>query len=178
MMAGYQEDDIAWPTMVSITAEIENQLALCGLPGVCRNTVVPGPLAVLEACGSCGKGGGGECGGQAWVRFVTEYPSQEFPAADQSGSNCDSPMAYTLEVGIARCLPVGSPSALSGFNIPAISEMVAATRLQMADKRVMRRAIKAVANRSDKAYSIGTYNVMQAQGDCGGGVWLVTFWSQ
>lgn len=177
-MAEYREDNLAWPTMIALMAEVENQIEVCGLPRVCRASVVPGPQAVLEALQAKSNISGQCDDGQAWVRFVTEYPSIQFPAADQSGSNCDSPLAYQLEVGIARRFPTGGTSGLGGYVPPTLDAMVKTTRLQMADKRVMRLAIAAVARQLDVAYSLGSYSAMQATGDAGGGVWLVTFWSQ
>lgn len=176
-MAEYREDDSAWPTMLLLAAEIERQIEACGLPKLCRSVPVPGPLAVIEACGNC-KSIGGDCGGQGWVRLTNEYPSEVFPTQDQTATNCDAALAYTLEVGIARCMPVGKTSAINGFQPPTVEEMVKATRLQMADMRVMARAAKAVREHLDVAMSLGTYQPMVAQADCGGGVWTVTYWTQ
>lgn len=174
MAVTFVEDVVAWSTMVRLAACVEQELAKSGLPGVCSSIPVPGPLAIMERCGNCGSG---NCHGQAWVRFINEYPSKIFPSPDQDG-NCEGPMAYTLEVGVARCLPVGKTNTIGGFTPPSNEEQILATRLQMADKAAMRRAIKCCVKDLDVSYVLGTNTPMQTTGDCGGSVWTVTIWTQ
>lgn len=179
-MDPYTEDLIAWPIMVKLAGCVCTTLADRKLPGTCRCSVVPGPMAVMDQCGACSKTGGDSCGGQAWVRLVNEYPSSTFPSADQTESNCDSPTAYQLEVGIARCLPIGTGNSISGYKAPTTEQLLDATRLQMADKAAMKAAIKcclASDDEDDLTYILGTYQPMQVTGDCGGGFWTVTVWS-
>lgn len=175
----YVEDDIAWPTMVKLAGCLCTTLAERDLPGLCQCAVVPGPMAVLESCGACAKSGGDKCGGQGWVRLTNEFPSSDFPTADQSGSNCNTPSAYTLEVGVARCLPSGSANSISGYTAPSLEALTEATRLQMADKAAMKAAIRCCLDDDDFdfSYTLGQYQPMQASGDCGGGFWTVTIWS-
>lgn len=177
-MDEWVEDLTAWPTMVRLAGCVCTVLADRNLPGTCKCTVVPGPMAVMDSCGSCSKTGKG-CGGQAWVRLSSEFPSSQFPNPDQEGSSCNSPTAYVLEVGIARCLPQGKANAITGFVGPTVEDLVEATRLQMADKAAMKAAIQCCMNDSEHemTYSLGAYQPMQATGDCGGGYWLVTVWS-
>jgi hypothetical protein len=176
-MPDFTEDELAWPVMVRLVACLEETLLARGLPGVCRATVVPGPQAVIEACGG-GNGCNGTCGGQAWVRFNGEFPYTSFPTQDTTAAICATQRAFTLEVGIARCLPVGSANAIGGFTPPTVQELVDATRLQMADKAAMALAIECcmdVANdQFGLDYVLGQYQPMQIAGDCGGGTWLVT----
>ncbi len=174
-MVEFIEDDIAWPTMVTLSTCLEAELAKSGLPGLCVCAPVPGPIAVMDRCGQCADDSG--CGGQGWVRFVTEFPSKAFPQPDDGTGTCDSPMAYTLEVGIARCLPVGTTSAINGFQPPTTEDQVLATRLQMADNAAIKRAIQCCVERLDVSYLLGASIPMQATGDCGGTVWNVTIWS-
>lgn len=175
----YVEDNIAWETMVQLAACLCTTLEERGLPSTCQCSVVPGPLAIMDYCGSCGKGTNGEkCGGQAWVRLVTEYPSTSFPTSDTTANNCGSTMAYTLEVGIARCQPTGKANSITGVTPPTMEELVEATRLQMADKAAMRAAIACCLDDDDKdlTYVLTGYTPTGA-GDCGGGAWAVTIWS-
>lgn len=174
-MPEFTEDSLAWPIMVKLVACLESTLVERGLPGVCRATVVPGPLAVIEACGNgnCD----GTCGGQAWVRFNLEFPYTQFPTQDTLAARCGTSRAFQLEVGIARCLPVGKANAIGGFTPPTVQQMVDATRLQMADKAAMVAAIECCLADADDFgldYVLGQYQPMQVQGDCGGGTWLVT----
>lgn len=176
-MNDFQEDELAWPVMIRLAACLETTLKARGLPSVCRNSIVPGPQAIIESC-SNGTCGGSDCGGQAWVRFVGEFPYTTFPTQDTTAARCNTARAFTLEVGIARCLPSGKANAVGGFTPPTVQELVNATRLQMADKAAMVAAIQCcLGNDSDEFgeldYVLGQYQPMQIPGDCGGGVWNV-----
>ena len=174
----YVEDQVAWPTMVRLAACLCTTLEERGLPATCQCTVVPGPAAVLDRCGSCSKSDG--CGGQGWVRFVNEFPSSDFPSPDVEGvSSCKAPMAYVLEVGVARCQPTGNANGISGYTAPSMESLVEATRLLLADKAAMLAAIQCCMEDEDHelTYTIGQYTTLQASGDCGGGMWTVTIWS-
>lgn len=168
------EDELAWPVMIRLTACLEEALEKRGLPKLCRNTVVPGPQAIIEACGN-GKCTG-ECGGQGWVRFVGEFPYSTFPTQDTTAARCETNRAFQLEIGVARCLPVGRANAISGITPPSVQELVDATRLQMADKAAMAMAVQCCLGAFDDQfdYVLGQYQPMQIPGDCGGGVWTVT----
>jgi len=172
----FQEDTVAWPIMVKLAACIEEALAERDLPGVCRSIPVPGPLAVIEACGQCDGPNG--CGGQAWVRLVNEFPYSAFPNPDQTGGTCGMNRAIVLEVGIARCLHVGKTNGVGGFTPPPVAEVIGDVRLQMADKAAMAWAIQCCVGAeddfSDPSYVLGQYQAMQTPGDCGGGYWTVT----
>ena len=154
----YVEDDIAWPTMVKLAGCVCTTLEERQLPGTCSCSVVPGPMAVMDSCGECSKGGK-KCGGQAWVRLVNEFPSSTFPAADQTEQNCGSPYAYVLEVGIARCLPTGSAGGINGYQAPSMEELVEATRLQMADKAAIRAAIRCCMDDDDSDYTLSLIHI-------------------
>lgn len=174
----YVEDKTAWPTMVKLAGCLCTTIAQRGLPELCICSPVPGPLAVMDRCGSCGKSTD-KCGGQGWVRLTNEYPSSTFPGADQTENNCGSPLAYVLEVGVARCQPVGDANGINGYTAPTLEELVEAARVQMADKAAIRAAIQCCMDDEDFdfTYTLGTYQPMQVSGDCGGGFWTVTVWS-
>lgn len=175
-MAEFVEDFLVWPTIVKLSACLCTTIEDRNLPTPCRCGPVPGPIAIMEYCGACSKTGTSDCGGQAWVRLSNEYPSSVFPAADQSDASCQSPMAYTLEVGIARCIPTGNANGINGYTPPTLEQMVETVRLQMADKAAMRAAIACCMDDGDMTYSLGNYTPMQASGDCGGGFYTVTIW--
>lgn len=178
-MPEFIEDPVAWPTMVKLAGCLCTTLAERGLPGTCQCTVVPGPMAVMEACSACSGQGESKCGGQGWVRFVNEFPSTTFPQPDTTGAKCETPMAYQLEVGVARCLPTGNANSIAGYQAPSMEALIEATRLQMADKAAMLAAIRCCLADDDEdiSYSINQYTTMQTTGDCGGGMWTVTIWS-
>ena len=166
--------------MVNLAACVEQAIEDRGLPSVCRSTPVPGPLAIMDSWGSCSgspRPGAKPCGGQAWVRLTTEFPSGNFPQPDLTGATCQSPVAITFEVGIARCMPVGKANAINGITPPTAEELIEATRLQLADMAAIKAAIRCCFADEDTTYSLGQYQPLQIAGDCGGGFWLVTVWS-
>lgn len=171
----YREDQTAWPTMVQLAACLDLEVRDRDLPTLCRSIPVPGPTAVLDACGSCTDG---SCGGQGWVRLVNEFPSSTFPQIDTTGATCDKPTAYVLEVGISRCIHVGTTSNINGYTPPSIDDLIEDTRIQMADKAAILAAIKCcMGGDVDMTYSVGSYTPLTLTGDCGGGFWQVTVWS-
>jgi hypothetical protein len=171
----YVEDETIYPFMLDLVSCVVTELEERQLPGLCRAGLVPGQSAVLDACSGCATG---KCQGQMWVRLVNEFPSSVFPAPDQSGATCDAPMAYTVEVGIARCLPVGATSGINGYIPPSMEEQLEATRLQLADKAAMKKAITCCADKVERSLVVNGYQAIQATGDCGGGVWTLTIWDQ
>jgi hypothetical protein len=128
----------------------------------------------LDYCSDCVDG---KCGGQAWVRVADVFPSAEFPVPSQTISNCNVPLAFTLEVGIVRCKPMGENSQLRGYTPPTLEQNVGALRLQMADMAAIRRAIQCCFGEDDTTYIVGTYVSSPAGGDCLGGYFSVTVWS-
>lgn len=178
-MPEFVEDAIAWPMMVELTGCLCTTVVDRGLPALCLCAPVPGPMAVLEMCGSCKGTGNEKCGGQGWVRFVNQFPSERFPSPDTQGASCNSPMAYVLELGIARCTPSGTANSITGYQAPTLDALVDATRIQMADKAAMLAAIRCCLDGpgKDLTYTVGTYSTLQTGGDCGGGFWTVTIWS-
>src|SRR6478736_189741 len=93
---------------------------------VCACFITPGAVAVWDFIG----------GDQAWVRLVNSYPSTSFPAPD-SFAKCGTAMAWTVEVGVARCAP--TPDAQGHPPTPETQEYVA--EVQNADMELMREAI-------------------------------------
>lgn len=170
----YVEDRTAWPTMVALAACLCTTIEERGLPEPCICSPVPGPMAIMDYCGGDGDCDG-TCGGQAWVRLVSEFPSSDFPSPSID-SRCGAPMAYTLEVGIARCQPVGQ-TTVNRFIPPSLEELVEATRLQLADKAAIAAAVACCLDDGDLTYALGNYSPMSVTGDCGGGFYTVTLWS-
>jgi hypothetical protein len=175
MTIKFREDDFVYPLMVELTGCLCGEIERSGLPEPCQCSIIPGSEAVLDYCGECDPGG---CGGQAWVRMAGAYPSQRFPSLDEGVVPCGSPMAYIIEIGIARCVDVGDASGIGGFTPPSVESQVAAVRVQTADMAAMRRALTCclTENHDDLTYTLGQY-VPIAGGGCNGGTWTVTVWS-
>lgn len=179
-MSEFREDTSIYPLMVSLSGCLENELRTSGLPGVCSSAVVPGPLAILDACGSCGKGRN-SCGGQAWVRLDRAYPSASFPTQDAEGASCSTALVYVVEVGVARCTPVGKTSSVNGYVPPTTAEYLDAARIQTADMQAMKRAIQCCllsGEYADRGFALGQYAPITPAADCGGGIWNFLIWEQ
>lgn len=167
-----QDDNYAWPIMVDLAACLCGEIENSDVPPVCECGVIHGSTVSLDYCGQgqCD----GECGGQAWVRPVDIYPSVNFPNRDTSRSNCNSPLAVRIEIGIVRCVPVGRNNPVGGYTPPTKEELEASARLQMADMAVMYRAISCCfGGTKDVDYFVEAYTPLVPQGGCGGGAFTV-----
>jgi hypothetical protein len=174
-MADFREEVTVYPAIINLAAclclEIENS----GLPKPCACGPIVGEL-VYDYCSECNTG---DCGGQAWVRFVSAYPSDTFPNPQSTANNCYVPMAYQIEVGIVRCKPIGTNSGVRGYQPPTIEQNVEALRLQLADMEAMRRAIQCCfAADDDRSYIMSAYTTTPPDGDCLGGLFTLTLWSE
>lgn len=173
-----REDVEIYPIMVDLAACLCTELEASGLGGACFCGIIPGDQAVLDVCATCEKAGAA-CPGQAWVRLITGYPSSLFPQPDVQGASCNTPLAYQIEIGVARCFPTGKANNVSGYTPPTMAEQLNATRLQLADMAAMKRAIKCCLSGSheDLTYVLGAYVPISTGGGCGGGVWQLTVWT-
>lgn len=170
----YNEDTSIYPVFIGLLSCLEQALADQGTPPLCYIGPMEGNI-VLDHCGGtdgCSDG----CGGQAWVRLVDAFPSAEFPALDALPRNCKSPYAFTLQVGVARCSPMGMQTA-NGWTPPAYEDRLEAIRLQTADIAAMRRAIHCCFGSGDRDYLIGMYDQTEVVGGgCIGGTFNVIVW--
>lgn len=170
-----REDTAVYPLLVELAACLCTELGASGGPALCYCGPMVGALT-LDYCGGDNCGGSG-CGGQAWVRFVDAYPASDFPALDSNLRNCKAPFAYTIEVGVARCVPVGRVSGSNGFTPPTLDQNLEAMRLQTADVAAMRRAVQCCFASKDRDYIMGIYDqTIVNGGGCLGGTFNVTVW--
>jgi hypothetical protein len=169
MAVPFREDTIIYPAMIALSACLCTEIEVSGLPEPCSCGPIIGEL-VLEYCGACADG---KCGGQAWVRLVSVFPSVEFPAPLLATNNCAAPLAFQLEVGIVRCKPLGSTSGVRGFVPPNLEQTVEALRLQTADIAAMRRAVQCCFGNTDQDYILGQYQPVTPDGSCLGGAFTV-----
>jgi hypothetical protein len=162
------EDDLIFPAIVKLVSCLEAAIQDRNLPTPCSIGPILGDLT-LDYCGNCSDKG---CG-QAWVRLVDTFPSIEFPTIDGSLRNCVGVWAFTLEIGIVRCKPVGKTTGVRGYVPPSTQQIVDALRVQTADIRAMRAAIQCCFASEDQPYVISTYTPGSPDGDCLGGVFNV-----
>lgn len=153
-------DDRAWPVMLRLVDCLRERILDAGVPEPAFIGVLPGASPALDWCGP-------DCGGQAWVRLVLATPSTEFPTPDGEPTFFIPPQASTFEVGLLRCAPMPQ-----GDILPSADEQFEATRLQLADMRVLRDTIQCCFG--DTEFLLGSYVPRGPQGGCVGGTWNVT----
>lgn len=122
---------------------------------VCWCGILPGAVAVHDFAE----------GGQAWVRLVSSFPTDNFPNPS-SQPRCYMPQAYTVEVGIVRCAATTDGHG----NAPTPAEQAYVAEVQMADMELMRRAIQCCVGK-DYDYVLGNYLPFGPAGIAVGGVW-------
>jgi len=148
-----------WALLTSLRECLCNEIEASGRK-VCFCAIVPGQQAIFEYAQ----------GGQAWVRLANVFPSNDFPAPAGTEAKCYSPMAWQIEVGIARCVPV-----VNGQQSPPTAEQQTyAAEVQAADMELMRRAIACcVASDDDYSYLLGQYTPLGPVGDIVSGSWTL-----
>lgn len=105
--------------------------------------------------------------GTAWVRIASFAPTGAFPNPQETPSNCGPDgWSLTLELGIARCPPIGDATTL-----PTCEELAAYTAKVMTDAQAIRRAIICCLgpSRPTRRYLMGAWEAFGPEGMCGGG---------
>lgn len=154
------EDDLALPVLDAIRACLCTELAVSSGGETCFCGIVPGgPTVPAEWC-NCGKGAAG-CGG-AWVRLVRVFPWSSWPQQDLT-AGCKGGLGMVVELGVVRCLPVGS----AGSPPNAVAQ-AQATQVQLGDWQAMRRVLACCEALSRRDVVLGSYEP-RSQGGCGGG---------
>ena len=167
-MAEFREDPDIYPALVALSACLCAELTASGLPTPCFCGVLPGANVPMSYCGECGGFSDAKCGGQAWVRLDSVFPSTIFPSPADT-TQCSTGLAASIEIGVLRCMQVME----EGGEAPSLDEQVRATRLQMADMQAMRRAVMCCDWRADPDHKIllTTYVPVGPEGGCVGGTW-------
>lgn len=162
-----REDTSIYPLLIELASCLCQQMDAIDGPDLCYCGITTGNIALDYCGGSCESGG---CGGQAWVRLVDGFPSSIFPTVDAVMTNCNSPWAFSLEIGVARCAPIGDVNGVNGYTPPTLAQQVEAIRLQTADMAAMRRALQCCFAKTDRDYLIGQYSQLDVNdGGCLGG---------
>lgn len=146
------------------------ELAAAGGPGLCYCGLWVGTQGP-----PLGPSTGGCDTGVAWVRLVDSYPSAFFPAPDDGTQSlkCSSPMAYQVEIGVAR--PVPRPEGRNLFPDP--QDMFNAQRLIASDMRASLRALRCCLPQRQKAagseimVAAGNWTPLDNAAGKGGGMW-------
>lgn len=111
------------------------------------------------------------CGGLAWVRAVTFFPTISFPeqqVALQTGNS--TPLGWTveLEMGVARCMPTPPANQLI-----TCGQWTAVTRQVHDDAAAMRRAFCCFLENHQGFTVAGAWVPLPVEGRCLGGVMSV-----
>ena len=150
--------------LVDLASCLCAQIAIDGLPGLCRCGLQPGAQVIgLPVGGDCGE----ECG-QAWVRLASLYPSTSIGQPSTQQGNCLSALGLDVEMGVMRCVPIGDPNG----DLPSEEDLAAATALQVADALSMRRAVSCCGDAED--WMLGQYAPQGPQGGFVGGIWTLS----
>lgn len=164
MSTAVVEDVLIYPVLTKLTECLCAELERSGLAAACRCLLVPGSGPSLDFCS---EGCDGGCPGEAWVRLLRAFPSSNFPAQD-GVAICTTLLAFEIEVGVGRCLPVGQDNGQP----PEDQETFDTARLQLADMAAMRRAIVCCFAGSDTEHILSSFEPNIALGGC-----LVSTWS-
>jgi len=138
-----------------------SSVAEYGQGPVCWCGIHPGDNVSWEMCG--GECGDGVCG-MAYVRPMTSFPYQEFPAASLN-SQCELPIAHQIEIGILRCMPLMEDDG----TFPDAAVITDAALGIEIDKAALLRGINCC--QSSHVKSVEAWQPLGPGGGCIGGVW-------
>lgn len=132
-----------------------------GAGPVCWCGVQPGADVAWDFCGDCG-----DTCGMAYIKFVEAFPSAVFPVPDDGETGCRSPLAYSLEIGVLRCLPVGP----DGEPLTT-GEALDATLATVLDMEAVRRAVECCFGGA--LVALQRWEPSGPSGGCVGGAWTL-----
>lgn len=143
------------------------QLEIDGSSTLCFCGVTPGEQVAHEYMGDCD-----DCS-MAWVRVSAIYPASGVGQINIAPGNCQSLTGVDIEMGIARCNPVGGPDG----SPPTQEELLAAAEQQIKDAMTMWRAI--ICCQGEEAdWIIGQYQPFGPDGGTVGGTIEINFLEQ
>lgn len=130
---------------------------------VCWCGVWPGEEVSWEFCGDCGN----DACGMAWVRLNGIFPYDTFPAPVVD-LGCRRPLAYNIEVGALRCMPVSDNEG----ELPSSEQITMTSMETYADLAALYRALLCC---DFEAIAVEAWVPVGPQGGCVGGVWGAYF---
>lgn len=139
-------------------------LAERGAGPPCWCGIFPGQQVAWDFCGECHTGA---CG-MGYLQLARVFPSTQFPSQDVL-ARCRSPLAYQINVGSLRCLPVADQDG----SLPdegAILDAALAVNLDMAAAHY---AIECCIDKTSE-HMVGQYEPLGPMGGCVGGQWMLT----
>lgn len=169
-------DPVAAPVLAGMLAALEAVYAEqaeadATLVVPCEFELVPGAIPVLDHGLDCRTG----CEGVAWVRLVDVSPTDwtNFPAPVSRPSLGELSYAVALEVGVARCAPLGVTEG-ELYYPPSPAEQRAAADRAAVDAAIVRNVIleRYPADNDDAGVALGSYGPLGPEGDVVGGATL------
>lgn len=152
------------PLLQALHACVDAELTAAGGPSLCFSGIVlgssPPPLGLMDCTKQCGV---------LWIRPVSAFESNPFPqpTIGLDASRCTNPLAMEVEIGIARCYPRPSGTAM----YPDPQAVFEAVRLGMSDFKAIRKAITCCFNTSDREVALGAWTPLEAAMGAAGGTW-------
>lgn len=135
-----------------------------GVPDVCFCGIVPGEAIPVEYAGDCDS----KCG-IAWVRMTNLYPSNGVGAAFTQPGNCDVGLGMDVELGILRCISVGTER-----EGPTPEELHEAAQLAIADAMLIRKAVYCCDAINPRDLILGQYTPLGPEGGLVGGAFVLS----
>jgi hypothetical protein len=156
------DDDLVWPFLTDLAAELEVEIATSGLAEPCWLGVIPGALVALDYCSPCG----GERCGMAWVRLanINEWVD---PISATDFSRCNTVFTATYEMGIVRC----HQTADARGEPMSMEYQANSARVQLAEMAAMKRVLLCSDLMKNREVTLGAYQPIGPEGSCVGGTW-------
>lgn len=136
-----------------------SQLATNGAGPTCWCGLYAGQNVAWDYCSDCGND---QCG-MGWIRVVNVYPYEIFPQQVVE-ARCVRPLAWAVEVGALRCLPI--PHDGGPLPVPTMADVALA---QYRDIEALHAAIQCCEL---PLHALGPYQPVGPEGGCVGGFWL------
>lgn len=128
----------------------------------CFVGVLPGNNVADELCDD-------ECS-QLTLILTDAFPTDIFPSPSDTTTGCNSPMAYSLEMRMARCYEATGP----GGEPATVAEAKTGTERMTADMLAMKKAIVCNADSDGRRVALGTFTSDGPLGNVVAGTWRFT----
>lgn len=160
-------DPVAQPILDALLLCLEEQVARVPNPpqAVCLRPGDRVSLLISQSFDEC-------CAGLAWVRLAMIYPSSQFPEQDDSVVKCQLGWAVVVELGVARCAPVGDEN-----HLPSCDEWTTTVNDSTADAAALRRTLMCFRRLDDYRHTAvvpGAWESTTLEGGCVGGTMTLT----
>jgi len=144
-------------SLAMLTTGVCEELRTSGAGPLCWCGLHPGAVVSWEYCGQCS----GDACGMGYVRLAGVFPYSTFPVQIVD-FQCTAPLAWVVEVGALRCMPMPSDG-----EIASPDELALVTVEQVLDAQALYRALKCYG----LEVAVESYTPVGPAGGCVGGFW-------